>query len=116
MDSWEKLKNILAIMNQEVYHGFLFSERNLQDLIHARDEIMNKQEHKESNPYCPTCGSCGKKDCCPPTRCKFGVSYIDNLRREIWSTRKALAAYIKMSGFNPTEDIINQEIEFYGKN
>ena len=116
MDSWEKLKNILAILHQEVYHGFLFSERNLQDLVHARNEILNKQQHKEDSPYCPTCGSCGEEGCCPPTRCKFGLSYIDNLRKEISSTRKTLAVYIKKTGFNPTEDIINQEIEFYGKN
>lgn len=115
MDSWEKLKNILAIMNQEVYHGFLFSDSSLEDLIHARNEIMNKQQYKENNPYCPTCGSCGEKNCCPPTRCKFGVSYIDNLRIEISSTRKALSEYIKMKGFEPTEEIINQEIKFYGK-
>jgi hypothetical protein len=114
MDNWEKLKQILAIMNQEVYHGFLFSERNLQDLIHIRNEIMNKKQDEEENPYCPTCGSCGKENCCPPSKCKFGLSYVSNLQNELLATRKALAIYIKKAGWEPSEKIIDQEIKFYG--
>lgn len=64
--------------------------------------------------YCSTCGSCGEPGCCPPTRCKFGLSYIKGLNEEIAATRKALAAYIKKAGYEPTEEVINQEIDFYG--
>lgn len=73
--------------------------------------------------YCSTCGSCGELDCCPPNKCKFGLKYIEylnnkisKLEKENLSTRKALNAYIKKAGWNTSDDIINQEIEFYGKN
>lgn len=66
--------------------------------------------------YCPTCGSCGETGCCSPTRCKYGVHYINELREEIVATRKALAAYIKMMKYEVNDEIIDQEIEFYGTN
>jgi len=54
-------------------------------------------------------------------RCKFGVSYIDGLnkeiqtlKREIEKTRMALAYYIKQSGFEPTKDTIDNEVKFHG--
>jgi hypothetical protein len=113
MNNWDKLKHTLAIMTQQVYYGFIFSERNLQDLIHMRNEIMNNEEIKK-NPYCPTCGSCGKNECCPPSRCKFGINYIQNMQKELLATRKTLAVYIEMQGYKATEEIINQEINFHG--
>lgn len=71
--------------------------------------------------YCPTCGSCGEPGCCPPTTCKFGVSYINGLRKDIqWlqenleKTRKALAHYIKKAGYEPTEETIDNEVKFHG--
>lgn len=73
--------------------------------------------------YCTTCGSCGKLECCPPSTCKFGLNYIkslndkiEQLKSENKSTRKALSAYIQKAGWQVNEEIINQEIEFYGKN
>ena len=81
---------------------------------------MRTMPHSEEY-YCPTCGSCGEPGCCPPTICKFGVSYINGLRKDIqWlqedleKTRKALAHYIKKSGYEPTEETINNEVKFYG--
>ena len=77
--------------------------------------------HDPNGNYCPTCGSCGKVECCPPMRCKFGLSYIDGLNKEIQTlklelekTRKALAQYIKKAGFEPTEQTIDNEVKFYG--
>ena len=104
--SQERLKIILSIMSEYVYHGFIFPM-----------EIM-KEMHQI---YCSTCGSCGELDCCPPNKCKFGLSYIQNLNNQIEdlkkeniATRKALESYIKNSGWSITEEIINQEIQFYG--
>ena len=103
----ERLKIILATMSEYVYHGFIFPM-----------EIM-KEMHQI---YCSTCGSCGELDCCPPKKCKFGLNNIshlykkiDNLNKENSATRKALGAYIKKSGYEPTKEIIDQEISFYGK-
>ena len=77
--------------------------------------------HDSNGDYCPTCGSCGKVECCPPMKCKFGLSYIDGLNKEIQTlklelekTRKALAHYIKKTGFEPTKQTIDNEVKFYG--
>ena len=72
-------------------------------------------EEDDDSTYCKTCGSCGE-DCCPPSTCKYGVSYINDLRKELACTRKALSAYIQMMGYKVTEDVIDQEIDFYGRN
>ena len=106
--SQERLKIILATMSEYVYHGFIFPM-----------EIM-KEMHQI---YCSTCGSCGELDCCPPNKCRFGLKYIyelntkiEELKKENIATRKTLGVYIKNAGFNVTEDIINKEVEHYGKN
>ena len=111
MDQLDKIKLILAEMYEQTHHGFIFSDDLMSQLIHEKKSITDKKEV----PHCPTCGSCGKENCCAPNKCKFGVSYIDNLRKELSSTRKALGTYIGMRGYNVTEEVINQEIEFYGK-
>lgn len=71
--------------------------------------------------YCSTCGSCGEPGCCPPTKCKYGLSYIASLNKEIAylqedleDTRKTLAYYIKKAGYEPTQEVIDQEIKFHG--
>ena len=96
----DRLKTIISEMSEYIYNGYVFPV----ELLVEMHEI-----------YCSTCGSCGKLECCPPNKCKFGVNYIDNLRKELSSTRKALGTYIGMRGYNVTEEVINQEIEFYGK-
>jgi hypothetical protein len=111
MDELDKIKLILVEMYEQTHHGFIFSDNLMSQLIHEKKSITDKKEI----PHCPTCGSCGKENCCPPNKCKFGVNYINNLRNELSSTRKALGAYIGMKGYNVTEEIINQEVEFYGK-
>lgn len=113
MDKWDKLKTTIAVMNEYVYNGFMFPRNTLHDLVELRNKIM--EENIESS-RCPTCGSCGKESCCPSSTCRFGVTYIENLRKELQSTRKALGHYIEMMGYKATEDIIDQEIKFYGKN
>lgn len=120
MDKWDELKNTLAVMTEHVYNGFMYPLNVHHKFLAVRKWIMEDEEFIEV--YCPTCGSCGEAGCCPPTRCKYGVDYINGLRREqsdlkeeLEMTRKALGAYIQMMGFKVTEDIIDQEIEFYGK-
>ena len=112
MNKWDELKNTIAAMSEYIHNGFMFPTNLLHQFIKLRNEIM--QENIET-PYCKTCGSCGK-DCCPPSTCKYGVNYINNLREELSRTRKALGTYIEMMGFNVTEDIIDQEVDFHGKN
>ena len=82
------------------------------------EPILNDNDHEV---YCSTCGSCGEPGCCPPTKCKYGLSYINGLNKEIISLqedlekcRKTLAHYIKRAGYEPSENIIDQEIKFYG--
>lgn len=75
---------------------------------------MSHEEEFES-PYCDTCGSCGEEGCCPPTKCKYGVLYINGLRKEIQATRKTLAVYVAKAGYKVTEDILDQEIDIYGQ-
>lgn len=106
--SQERLKTLLATMSEYVYHGFIFPVETMREM----HEI-----------YCSTCGSCGELDCCPPNKCKFGLSYIsllnkkiDDLNKENIATRKALGEYIKNAGFNVSEDIIDKEVQYYGKN
>jgi len=111
MDKWNQLKNTIAAMSEYIHNGFMFPTNLLHQFIKLRNEIM---EEDIESPYCKTCGSCGK-DCCPPSTCKYGVNYINNLRGELSCTRKALGAYIQMMGFNVTEEIINQEIDFHGR-
>lgn len=104
----EKLKIILSKMSEYIYNGYNIPMELMQEM----HEI-----------YCSTCGSCGKLDCCPPNKCKFGLNYIQNLNNQIEelkkeniATRKALGFYIKSAGFNVTDDIINKEVKYYGKN
>jgi len=104
----ERLKIIISEMNEYVYNVYVFPV----ELLIEMHEI-----------YCSTCGSCGKLDCCPPNKCKFGLNYIaflnqqiEDLKKENIATRKALESYIKKAGWNTNEDILNQEIKFYGKN
>jgi hypothetical protein len=111
MDKWNQFKNTIAAMSEYIHNGFMFPTNLLHQFIKLRNEIM---EEDIESPYCKTCGSCGK-DCCPPSTCKYGVNYINNLREELSCTRKALGAYIQMMGFNVTEEIINQEIDFHGR-
>jgi len=111
MDKWNQLKNTIAAMSEYIHNSFMFPTNLLHQFIKLRNEIM---EEDIESPYCKTCGSCGK-DCCPPSTCKYGVNYINNLREELSCTRKALGAYIQMMGFNVTEEIINQEIDFHGR-
>ena len=113
MDKWNQLKNTMAAMNEYVYRGFMFPRNLLHKFIKVRNEIMEEDDFESL--YCPTCGSCGE-DCCPPSTCKYGVSYINDLRKELACTRKALGAYIQMMGYKVTEDVIDQEIDFYGRN
>lgn len=120
MDKWNELKNILTVMTEHVYNGFMYPLSVHHKFLTVRNWIMEDEDFVEV--YCPTCGACGESGCCPPTRCKYGVDYINELRRqqvdiqeELNKTRKALGEYIKMMGFKVTEDIIDQEIEFYGK-
>lgn len=113
MDKWDQLKNTMAAMNEYVYRGFMFPRNLLHKFIKVRNEIMEEDDFESL--YCPTCGSCGE-DCCPPSTCKYGVSYINDLRKELACTRKALGAYIQMMGYKVTEDVIDQEIDFYGRN
>jgi intergrase/recombinase len=103
----DRLKTIISEISEYVYNGYVFPVELLKEM----HEI-----------YCSTCGSCGKLECCPPNKCKFGLDYISNLNKQIEdlkkenkATRKALDAYIKKAGWKTNEDIINQEIEFYGK-
>jgi hypothetical protein len=103
----EKLKIILSKMSEYIYNGYNIPVELMQEM----HEI-----------YCSTCGSCGKPDCCPPNKCKFGLNYIQNLNKQIedlkkenLATRKALSEYIKKAGWKPDEKIINQEIDFYGR-
>lgn len=110
MDDWARLKELLAVMNEYVCNGFIFPEETFHEFLQIKNRIM-----KEKGPYCPTCGSCGEESCCPPSRCKFGLSYIANLQKELQMTRKALAKYIEKAGYKATEDIIDQEIEHYGR-
>ena len=112
MDKWNELKNTMAAMNEYIHNGFMFPRDLLHDFIKTRNEIMEENNFK--SPFCATCGSCGE-NCCPPSTCKYGVNYINNLRKELSYTRKALGAYIKMRGFNVTEEIIDQEVDFHGK-
>jgi hypothetical protein len=77
---------------------------------------------KNDKDICNTCKSCGNIECCGPSRCKFGLKYIENLNQKILklekenlATRKTLEMYIKKSGWATNEDIINQEIKFYGE-
>jgi hypothetical protein len=111
MDKWDQLKITMAAMNEYVYSGFMFPRNLLHKFIKIRNDIMEEDDFE--SPYCSTCGSCGK-DCCPPSTCKYGVNYINNLRKELACTRKALGTYIGMMGFNVTEEIIDQEINFHG--
>lgn len=30
----------------------------------------------DDSPYCDECGACGEPMCCPPTRCKYFMSYL----------------------------------------
>jgi len=113
MDKWDQLKNTMAAMNEYVYRGFMFPRNLLHKFIKVRNQIMEEDDFESL--YCPTCGSCGE-DCCPPSTCKYGVSYINDLRKELACTRKALGAYIQMMGYKVTEDVIDQEIDFYGRN
>jgi hypothetical protein len=113
MDKWDQLKNSMAAMNEYVYRGFMFPRNLLHKFIKVRNQIMEEDDFESL--YCPTCGSCGE-DCCPPSTCKYGVSYINDLRKELACTRKALGAYIQMMGYKVTEDVIDQEIDFHGRN
>jgi hypothetical protein len=112
MDKWDELKNTMAAMNEYVYRGFMFPRNLLHKFITTRNHIM--EEDNLQSPYCGTCGSCGE-DCCPPSTCKYGVNYINNLRKELACTRKALGTYIQMMGYQVTEEIIDQEIDFHGR-
>lgn len=103
----DRLKTIISEISEYVYNGYVFPVELLVEMHQI---------------YCSTCGSCGKLDCCPPNRCKFGLNYIaflnqqiEDLKKENLATRKALESYIKKAGWNTNEDIINQEIKFYGK-
>lgn len=103
----DRLKTIISEMSEYIYNGYIFPVELL------------KETH---DIYCSTCGSCGKLDCCPPNKCKFGLKYIEHLNEKIsklekenLATRKALDVYIKKAGWQTNEDIINQEIKFYGK-
>ena len=113
MDKWNELKNTMAVMTEYVYNGFMFPTHTMHKFMRIREWILEDDEFE--SPYCPTCGSCGVDGCCPPTTCKYGVDYINDLRKELAATRKALAVYIEKSGYKVTEDIIDQEIEYYGK-
>ena len=115
MDKWDELKNTIAVMSEYVYNGFMFPRDTFHKFLSIRKQIMENDDNKNFDDYCPTCGSCGENECCPPSRCKFGVSYINELREEIVATRKALGAYIQMMGFQVTEEMIDKEIEFYGR-
>lgn len=106
--SSDRLTIILLEMYQYIHYGYNIP----MELMFEMHDI-----------YCTTCGSCGKLECCPPSTCKFGLNYIkslndkiEQLKSENKSTRKALEVYIKKAGWQTNEDIINQEIEFYGKN
>lgn len=110
MNDWDELKNLMAVMNEYVYNGFMFPRNTLHKFLSIRNKIM--EEENFESPYCPTCGSCGE-DCCPPSTCKFGLNYIANLQKELQATRKALSAYIEMMGYKATEETINQEIKYY---
>ena len=79
MDKWDQLKDTMAAMNEYVYRGFMFPRNLLHKFIKIRNEIM---EEDNDSTYCKTCGSCGE-DCCPPSTCKYGVSYINDLRKEL---------------------------------
>ena len=44
-----------------------------------------KELEEEGNIYCPTCGSCGVEECCPPDKCEhlkcfYGESYAKSYR------------------------------------
>ena len=34
-----------------------------------------RREREMATPYCPTCGSCGEPECCPPSKCKHTICY-----------------------------------------
>lgn len=112
MNKWDELKNTMAIMTEYIYNGFMFPRNILHKFLEIRNSIM--EEENFESPYCLTCGSCGEEGCCPPSTCKYGLNYINNMRKELEATRKTLAVYIKKAGYEPTQEIIDQEIEFYG--
>jgi hypothetical protein len=103
----DRLKIILSEISEYIYNGYIFPVELLKEM---------------HDIYCSTCGSCGELDCCPPNKCKFGLKYIaslnqqiEDLKKENAATRKALDIYIKKAGWSTNEEIINQEINFYGK-
>jgi hypothetical protein len=103
----DRLKTIISEMSEYIYNGYIFPVELLKEM---------------HDIYCSTCGSCGELDCCPPNKCKFGLNYISHLNKKIedlnnenLATRKALGVYIKKAGYNVTEDIIDKEVEYYGK-
>lgn len=102
----DRLKIIISEINEYIYNGYIFPVELLKEMHEM---------------YCSTCGSCGKLDCCPPNKCKFGLNYIESLNKQIEdlkkeniATRKALESYIKKDGWSATKEIVDQEIKFYG--
>jgi hypothetical protein len=69
----DRLKTIISEISEYVYNGYVFPV----ELLVEMHEI-----------YCSTCGSCGKLDCCPPNRCKFGLNYIASLNQQIEDLKK----------------------------
>lgn len=112
MNQWDELKNVMAFMTECIYNGFMFPRNALHKFLEIRNKIM--EEETLESPYCLTCGSCGEEGCCPSSTCKYGLNYINNMRKELEATRKTLAVYIKKAGYEPTQEVIDQEIEFYG--
>lgn len=108
-DDWVILKSLLIDITHSIHNDVVPAKETLTKFMGAINNIM------DSEVYCPTCKSCGEEGCCPPSKCKYGLMYIGNLQKELNQTRRTLAAYIKKAGYEPTEEIIDQEIDFYGQ-
>ena len=105
------------ILGEEEVWGSSYYTPTLSEIVKKLICVL-----KNDKDICDTCKSCGNIECCEPTTCKFGLKYIQSLNEKISKlekenlvTRKTLESYIKKAGWNTSEDIINQEIQFYGK-
>ena len=64
-----------------------------------------RRERDEASPYCPTCGSCGEPECCPPSKCKhticfYGKDYIKDyeMQKEMLDAALARNAALEEAG------------------
>ena len=120
-------KEIFTLLNNTIHsieyknNEELYSSREFKDSTEALKNLIDDIVDRYSS-YCPTCQSCGEEFCCPPTKCKFGVQYIQNLykhinelEQDLIAAKKTVKVYLDKQGYKVYNNTVDQEIKFWGK-